>query len=780
MKRLVIALLLTAVCTCRLSAQVVLASNMDSLCVAYVTPRVALHCDSTAHLSLDGYVATGAVGAPALPVLARLIEMPMCHGVEVSVSHAVYDTLPLELPLSARQPSRSKRQKAANRYRYDAAAYSQPECKAGELFEVEPMGMMRERNLAVLRYAPVRYEPLSQRLIVCRSAEVTVRFVDVDVALTEDICLRYQTPAFGNGETLNTLPLKSVRQNAPVRLTILVPQPFAGSVALQDFVDWKREQGLLVDVLYVSGEAYKVKEQLQKLYDEATLASPAPTYLLLVGDHEQLPAFYSQLSADSYMHEYDYQCDDHVTDHYYTTFTDDNLPDCYIGRLPANDTAQLRTMLVKTMLYEQYAFADDSYLERAVLVAGVDNYGAVDTSDGGFVYADPTMDYAAFNYVNGTQGYGEVYYYKNNQNYAPSGVTVSGCSRDNATRQALLDLYDQGAGWVNYSGHGDVDQWGWPALHRSDVAAMKNSGKPSVMIGNCCLTNHFDTYTCFGESLLRRGGNAGAVAYFGCTNSSFWEEDFIWCVGIRQMIGAKMSPSYDPQSRGVYDQLFHTHGEGYGQQSVTAGRMVAGGVMSVCDRGDSDRWYTTMSEYYWEIYELMGDPTLMPWLGKAGTLPTPVVTLKPNEGELTVSAPNGSYVAIVNKNDLSLQAAAYAWVDGLAYLPLCEDEYDSCFIAITAQGYRPFRMDYADAVLSAASAEASELLVAPNPVHGFCTVSGASLRKLTLADLSGRTVREEAAQSDVHTMNLAGMAPGVYLLRVVTAEGVAVKRIVVD
>ena len=46
-----------------------------------------------------------------------------------------------------------------------------------------------------------------------------------------------------------------------------------------------------------------------------------------------------------------------------------------------------------------------------------------------------------------------------------------------------------------------------------------------MMIGNCCLTNKFEKDVCFGEALLRKTNRAGAVAYIGGTNYTYWGEE---------------------------------------------------------------------------------------------------------------------------------------------------------------------------------------------------------------------------------------------------------------
>ena len=79
----------------------------------------------------------------------------------------------------------------------------------------------------------------------------------------------------------------------------------------------------------------------------------------------------------------------------------------------------------------------------------------------------------------------------------------------------------------------------------------------------------------------------------------------------------------------------------------------------------------------------------------------------------------------------------------------------------------------------------AELTLAPNPAHEATEVlipadSPTAKATLTLLDAVGRVVRTQAAQTG-HTLtfDLAGVAPGLYLLRVQAGEALAVRRLVV-
>ena len=759
-------------------AQRVVVDNFDQLKIHYSTPEISVVQNEYLLLDADGYITSGEVGAPALPVMNSLLTVPVCDDMSLTVENAVYDTLALPVGrLFPLQAPRSKSDRSTPQVVINETLYSTDALFGLPLVSVEYLGTGRDRNYAILRWSPVQVNPVSGTMVVCRNADVTLRYVGSDAAATLKQYDRYHTPAFSLGSTLNTLftNAKDVRSSAPVRMVVVAPQSLQCS-ALDDFVKWKRTQGMLVNLIYVeSGStASVIAEQLQPMYDDATDEAPAPTYLLLVGDNNIMPAFDSRMSGT-------YGMNDHITDLYYVTWAgNDKLPECYQGRFSARDTTTLRAIIEKTLYYERYRFLDDSYLGRAALIAGVDQSYYSDTNDNAYTCADPTMDYIAYFYVNANHGFSQVNYYKNNTSYAPEGVTVTGSSRSGATAAALRSFYNGGVGLVNYSAHGDWDQWYMPSFNVTHVNAMTNNDKPSFMIGNCCLSNKFDKSICFGEALLRKGNKAGAVGYIGATNSTYWNEDFYWSVGVRNNIRNRMTPQYNYQHMGTYDRLFHTHGELRDDLAVTAGRMVVAGNMAVqSSSSSSSSWYGDFASYYWEIYELMGDPSLMPWMGLAAEL---TVTGVDYGTVLQLTTVPYAYVAIVRDDDLTLVSAAYADETGMVDFPVVGVSLADCFVSVTAQGYKPYvrSCNAMNLGVDNPSSTSNLLAISPNPATGRCSVSAHGLRRVTVLNMMGQTLLNVNASVDSISLDVSALPAGLYLLRAETAEGASTCRLVVN
>ena len=96
----------------------------------------------------------------------------------------------------------------------------------------------------------------------------------------------------------------------------------------------------------IGTSATNIKNYLQNQYDNPPNL-PAPSFVLIVGDTQQIHASYSS--------------DGHVSDLDYCDFTNDNLPDVLCGRFSAQNPSHLTNQINKTIEYEKYEMADPSF-----------------------------------------------------------------------------------------------------------------------------------------------------------------------------------------------------------------------------------------------------------------------------------------------------------------------------------------------------------------------------------------------------------------------------------
>ena len=199
------------------------------------------------------------------------------------------------------------------------------------------------------------------------------------------------------------------------------------------------------------------------------------------------------------------------------------------------------------------------------------------------------------------------------------------------------------------------------------------------MVGNCCVTNKYDEPECFGEALLR-ANSKGAIGYIGASNNSYWDEDYYWGTGFRDIVE---HPVYGSSSSGAYDLTFHNHGEPYSEWYITQGQMVRAGNLAVTQSGSS-------IDYYWEIYNLMGDPSLMVYFGVPPVLNvsySPFIPL--GSTTFTVNTEPYAYVALsLNGNLLGASFADYLGEAVLTTQALTTPGLAD--VVVTAQNRQPY------------------------------------------------------------------------------------------
>ncbi len=583
-------------------------------------------------LLLRGMAHGQKAGMPDLPVVRRLFTL--AAGEKITVEKITWHTRQISLKekfpgkkLFPRQISPPKNG-IPQQFVYDRERYRRDEWLGDSLVTLHTAGIMRGKKMVLMTFSPFRYNPVRDLLKVYDEVEVTVGISSDATAKSAAV---YATPFFTTtaAEALAAPDGQAVAGlvEGPVRYLILTDTLFRNNNTLAEFIRWKTQKGFRVEMICKSDSsvgttADSIKSYLKDLYLSATPDNPAPLFLLIVGDTPQIP-----VSATV----------GHVTDLYYATYDgpDDYLPDLYYGRIPARDTTELRIMLDKILEYEKYRFPDPSFLKHAVLVAGVDGSYASRWGNG-------QINYANRYYVNTAHGYDPSLFL-----YPASG------DQDAEIREQISN----GASLVNYTGHGLSSGWLDPTFRTADVEDLQNAHKYPLFITNGCQTATFEDDECFAEALVR-ADNKGAIGYIGCTNDSYWDEDYYWAVGVGPIV---VHPSYEETSRAAYDRLYHDHGEPPHEWYITADQIIFAGNLEVM-AGNPSR-----AKYYWEIYHLLGDPSMMPYLAVPDTLEMHIPrTLPAGASTLTVVTEPYTYVGLTCAD--SLLDAALAGDDGTVSL----------------------------------------------------------------------------------------------------------------
>lgn len=543
-------------------------------------------------LSITGYTHTSDIGLPKLPMQRKLIAVPL----GASVNYTILSKTERELDqksnqlehriIPAQEPVSKSSDPATLPFIIKEQAYSRNGYDVRDMIQITELGIMRGVRMFAIDFLPLQYNPVENTIRVIENLDVRIDFVNPDLIATADLLARtgsvefdqlYAQSFFNWNEDTRTSIVRY-----PTKMLILCPPNYTDE--MQSFVDWKRQQGYTVIVTTVgtggtvANTTSAINTYMAGVWSAATAQDPAPTYLLIVGD--------TSTSGDNIIANTGVTDSNHVTDLTYVRLQGtDYVPEMYYGRFSVSSATELTNIIAKTLTFEKTQMADTSYLGKAVMIAGQDpTYGPT--------HGDGAIKYGTQNYFNTDHGITS-----NTYLYAVSGTSDA----------TIIANANDGRGYINYTAHGSETSWADPTFTVSNVNSMINTGKYGVMVGNCCLTNAFDTSVCFGESIIRKA-NSGGVIYIGGTNSTYWNEDYWWAVGAKGTANGT-APAYDATKLGVYDAMFHTHSEAQADWAQTTGDVIYMGNLAVAQGASS------LINYYWEIYSIMGDPSLMPYLG---------------------------------------------------------------------------------------------------------------------------------------------------------------------
>ena len=606
-------------------------------------------------IRLDNNYYSNIIGSPELPQFNRLIEIPFESEINIEITEQEYIDIDLSEngypdPIYPNQPSLSKSQDLNNvDFVMNESIYETNQFVNEEIINFVNKGIMRSVQIGNVMLLPFNYNPVTGTLRIYTDIKAKISFNNINTELNDRMKNLYYSPYFepiyksslSNYITSNSREDDLIEDN--VTYVIVANSIFRGY--LDDFVEWKTRKGFHVIEAYtdeIGSSASAIKSYLAGLYNTPGIGVAPPSFVLLVGDTQQLPASYSSGG--------------HVSDLDYCDFTNDNIPEILHGRFSANNPPQLITQIEKTLQYENYTMPDPSFLANVIMISGVDaNYA-------------PT-------YGNGQINYGNNYYF-NSTHGITSNTFLYPASGSSGSQ--ILNLANQGSAFMNYTAHGYEQGWADPAFDNNDVNSMSNNNKYPTMVGNCCLTNAFDSGTCFGEALLQKNGG-GAIGYIGGSDVTYWNEDYWWGVGNGNITS---NPNYLSTGQGAYDGIFHDQNEEHWAVVNTAIMFI--GNLAVAEANGMD-------DYYWEIYHLMGDPSLSTYFGIPDQNNVTHDVLVPvGIDALEIQAEPFSYVGVTQNGNL-LGSGTVAQ-DGFIVIVLdsAVNQPGMLDIVITAQNRQPY------------------------------------------------------------------------------------------
>ena len=410
------------------------------------------------------------------------------------------------------------------------------------------------------------------------------------------------------------------------RYLIITDVMLAGEV--DSLVAWKTTKGLLPRVVSppngVVWGRYELKEYIDNAYH--TWDVP-PEFVLLLGDTELVPTGAGTPKTDNYFARVD---------------GDDYLLDIIVGRLPAENVSQCRTMIAKTLSYDRpWIHGDSDWPLSATLLLREDNDPSDEVYYANTWFAYDLMEEAGF---------------------SPIDTLFQG---EYVTANRVIESLSAGRGFVNYRGvSGDY----WAAPFNIWPGYVECGWKLPIIVSATCKSGNYYEDVAMCEAFLRAGDEVeprGGVAFFG--TSTF---------------GASFDLSV---MRGYVDEGFFAAAFGPGR---TLGEACAAAKLNLYLHLDN------MEEY--EGWNLLGDPELSVWTAPLAPLDVAydaIISSSSDSLDVRVTSDGGPLEGAVVTLDCMPDAFSSGVTDdtGRSTLPLALVSPCTLDLTVTAKNSRPFR-----------------------------------------------------------------------------------------
>lgn len=415
--------------------------------------------------------------------------------------------------------------------------------------------------------------------------------------------------------------------------------------AVDRFAEWKELLGFRVHkVLKGSWNSDAVKAEVEKAYAE----NPALYYLLIVGDHDDVPGQYMEHHAD------DGDFSVHYTDLYYGCMDGegDETPDIYRGRLSVSSPEEAATVVDKIIGYEKTPPTDAGFYERGVNCADYldnDNGVADDYEDRRYVQtAEEIRAYMLGQGKDVERVYSTNYeitpkYW--NRNYFSFGEPIpedmlkpafAWDGNEGDIRRAI----NSGVFYVLHRDHGLVDCWENPYFSVKHVDMLQNGDLlPVVFCVNC--DNGAFQADCLAERFLRKQGG-GAVAVIAASDISYSGYNDALACGLFDAIWPE--PGLRPKFPGVNSLGGETPAPTYelgqilDQAQVRVSETFGSPDPSVSSNEKNDSFCRIVTK---EIYHCFGDPSMQ----IRTEMPAPFSGVSVTRGNGCVTVGNGGETA---------------------------------------------------------------------------------------------------------------------------------------
>ena len=649
----------------------------DGYMVTYTFEKALIQPDKlfsgTIFWKMDGFGLSQTPGEPSTLYRNDMYAVPIGYTAKVEVVNSTYNDFNYELT-PARQPLVNS---SNEQYTKQNVLAIKPYDGFKPARIVSQLGKQtyRGHGICPISVSPIQYNYKTKTVRAYTSITFKVSFVPEKKATAtnrnvskhiscEDNFLRNNVIG-GDLEDTNATRTENTAQ-ADVRNYLIVSTNQYAEAANR-LAEWKRLMGFKVYVLLRDDW----NSSLVDFYiREAYYGLPALYYVLIIGDHDDVPAQQSSL-----IHP-------HVTDFYYGCIDNDETPDIYTGRLSVSTPEEAMTVVDKIISYEKTPPTSTSFYNNGLNCTyfqddnhnGYEDHMFTHTSEEIRSYVmsqgkSVQRVYTTFPDVTPLYWNNGFYYWGGD---IPNELKRPGFAWDGDVTD-ITNAINNGVFYALHHDHGDICFWVHPLYTKWDISNLSNGNLLPVVFSINCLTGKFDD-DCFCESFLRKS-NGGCVGIYGASQLSY--------LGYNDALITGMFDAIWPDP-GLSITMLHVMSNIFSPTptpTYTLGQILNQGMFRLTETYGYNGFYTLYSK---EIYHCFGDPSMMIYTQKPTAFSN--VSIVRNPGSVSVNLESNETARITAYDPISGTVQSYIGNS----VSISTSNPDKTIISVSAHNRIPF------------------------------------------------------------------------------------------
>jgi gingipain R len=673
-------------------------------------------------------------GKPCLPAFGETFIIPNRGTSTYEITYSSVETI--QNVLVAPSKGNLKRNVSPDSIPYFfGEEYSKNEFYPSELVHLNKAFNLRTIRGQVLTLTPYQYNPISKTLKVYKDLKVKIKFNLSEKGENELDKISSNADAISFQKMfLNPIPV--VKYNAIEEegdLLVICDEAYKDSI--NELIDWKHKKGIKTYLKFTSEFGYTAKEiknSIAVFYE----SNPQLKYLLLVGDHEEIPAYSYGTSWDN---------EELISDSYYGQLIgDDFYPELFVGRF-SGTSSQVYTMVKRTLEYEKNPSEGD-WMTKALGLGSSEGAGYGDDGQADWQHLRAIRNQLLeFGYTHVHEFY--------------DGSRGQDDADGNPNHTIITPAVNDGVGLFNYTGHGDINACVTGNFSSSHIKNAVNNGKYPFVVSVACNNGTFTMGNCISEAWLRATNEntpSGAIAACGSSILMSWAPP----MQTQDEMTNILTESYDDNRKSSLGGLFYN------------------AQMSMLEE------YPENGVEVMQTWIMFGDPTTQFRNKLTQDLTVShVETILPNQSyELNFSSQTEGATVSLTQDSLFLGKSIV--VNGTCTINVPElNNFAPISVVATKQNHKIYEGEISVSYLSLTELNKQNVQIFPNPSTDFISFSSTMTSyNVRIIDISGKIVYSEKVEdlNPLKVINIENLSNGFYTLNIENGQNFVHENFVIQ